>query len=173
MLIASTPSSMSDLQSFIGNGDPFLFSNFTSEIIGSGSAIQNSLTLTAPATFHVNYTNANPAGSIGFVVIENLANTTFSFFTLFDNPNGAIVLFTAGPDLSLETGSYTISVGIAGASTSTVLVPASIGIAAGAPQSTGITIQGPSSVPEPNALGLMAGGLLGLAFVRRRIVRRG
>jgi PEP-CTERM motif len=164
-------SSVTDLQTFIGGGASFLFSSYTSDTIGSGSAIQNSLTLAAPATFSVNYTNASPAGSIGFVVIEDLSDTKFSFFTLFDNASVGTILDSIGPDISLAAGSYTISVGIAGASSGVTV--ADVRSAVADPQITGFTIQAPTAVPEPGALWLLAGGLAGVGLFRRRMVHRG
>jgi hypothetical protein len=171
ILITGIPSSRSALEIFIAGGASFLFSSYTSDTIGAGSAIQNSLTLAAPATFSVNYTNASPAGSIGFVVIEDLSDTKFSFFTLFDNASVGTIPFSVGPDISLAAGSYTISVGIAGASRG--LTVADVRTAVADPQITGFTIQAPTAVPEPGAVWLLAGGLAGLGLFRRRMVHRG
>ena len=156
--------SAANLQTFIGNGSSFLFSSFTAETIGTGSAIRNSLTLTGSGSLNVAFTTQTPTGSIGFLVVENLGNSSFSFITLFDIP---VAVANLSP-IQLGAGSYELTIGIAGAS-GIVAVNAGIGAAATGPAITGVTIQD-TSAPEPAAAWLLAAGLGAVALLRRRIM---
>lgn len=153
------------LQGFVANGGSFLFSNYTADSLGFGSAIQTSLILSSSDTFNVSFTSANTAGSLGFLVIQN--GSGYSFLSLFDNPSSIGIVST--PSLLLGAGSYTVSIGIVGATTPLIFAtdfsPALTG-----PQITGITIQD-IGTPEPATLWLLAGGLAGLAALRRRLSR--
>ncbi|HYL72895.1 MAG TPA: PEP-CTERM sorting domain-containing protein [Bryobacteraceae bacterium] len=157
--------SAANLQTFIGNGSSFLFSSFTAETIGTGSAIQNSLTLTGSGSLNVAFTTQTPTGSIGFLVVENLGNSSFSFITLFDIP---LAVMNLSP-IQLGAGNYELTIGIAGAS-SLIAVNAGIGAAATGPAITGVTIQD-TSVPEPAAVSLLTSGLATMVLLRRRVLR--
>ena len=156
------------LQAFIANGGGFLFSSFTPDIIGTGSAIQDTVTLTGSGSLSVAYTNASPQGSLGFAVVENLSNSSFSFFTLFDN-SGIILPFSLGPTIRLGAGNYMLTIGIVGASQVSFIVDTGIGTAATGPQITGVTIQD-TSAPEPAVAWLLTGGLTAMVLFRRRIL---
>ena len=164
----STGVSMATLQTSIANGGNFLFSTFVpTETVGIGSAIQDAVTLTGSGSLSVAYTNASPQGSLGFAVVENLSNSSFSFFTLFDN-SGTIIPVSLGPNIQLGAGNYMLTIGIVGAST-ILLMDTGIGTAATGPQITGVTIQD-TSAPEPAAAWLLTGGLAGLVLLRRWLI---
>ncbi len=167
----ATGVSNATLQTFIANGGSFLFSSFTADILNTGSAIQDSVTLAGSGSLSVAYTNASPQGSLGFAVVENLSNSSFSFFTLFDNSGTIIVTpFSLGPNIQLGAGNYVLTIGIVGASSPLNLIITGIGTAATGPQITGVTIQD-TSAPEPAAAWLLTGGLAAMVLFRRRILR--
>lgn len=162
--------SAASLQAFIANGGSFQFSSFSPDTIGTGSAIQDTVTLTGSGSLSVAYTNASPQGSLGFAVIENLSNSSFSFFTLFDNSGTIFVPFSLGPDIQLGAGNYMLTIGIVGASQLGIPITAGIGTAATGPQITGVTIQD-TGAPEPAAAWLLMGGLAAMVLLRQRILR--
>ena len=154
------------LLTFVANGGSFLFPS-AGKILGLGSAIQDTVTLTGSGSLSVAYTNANPQGSLGFAVVENLSNSSFSFFTLFDN-SGIIIPFSLGPNIQLGAGNYMLTIGIVGASQ--LNFATDIGTAATGPQITGVTIQD-TGAPEPAAAWLLMGGLAAMVSLRGRILR--
>ncbi len=170
-IATSGGTSMTSLQNFVGTG--FQFSNFTSDSIGIGSAIQDNFTLAGTRQLSVSFTNSSPAGSIGFAIIGDQSNS-YRFVTLFDMPSGGVIPFGLGPAFpSLAAGTYKLTIGIANATQPCGLILSTCLNAAApttGPQITSVNIQD-LSAPEPAAGWLLASGLAGLAIFRRRTFR--
>lgn len=153
-------------------GKPADFSNLTMDNVGTGSAIQDGLTLAGAGQLMVNFTTSSPSGSVGFVVVRDVSNS-LTYFKLFDQPAGLLVqgVAPAGVLISLPAGSYVMTIGIANATQALTAFSNSSGsTATTGPAITGVTIQDVGT-PEPGVAWLVASGLAGLALFRRRWLR--